>query len=260
MNNYASVLPGARVRTQEGFVGTVERLDQRSGRGATEPDRMIVRSEDGHWRYSIPLMFVTTVTQGAFHPLVQISIRADELPHYILEEVAYQDSAFANDATMAMERRGPPTDGRAPDEETVLRMPVAHEELVIHKQPIVRGKVSVHKRVEKKEQRVVLAVYHEEAIVEHIAPDEYDGLPPANPNEVIVPVIEERLVVMKQSVIREYIRVRKQLVRTEKEVRGKMRREVVEITEERDVANQDKAPILLRETPLAQGSGSSARS
>jgi uncharacterized protein (TIGR02271 family) len=259
MNNYASVLPGARVRTQEGFIGTVERLDQRSARGASEPDRMVVRSEDGHWRYSIPLMFVTTVTQGTFHPLVQISIHADELPHYISEEVPYQEGSFANDTTVVMDRNSPPTDGRAPDEETVLRMPVAHEELVIHKQPIVRGKVSVHKRVEKQEQRVVLSVYHEEAIVEHIAPEEYDGLPPANPNEVIVPVIEERLVVMKQSVIREYIRVRKQLVRTEKEVRGKMRREVVEITEERDVANQDKAPILLRETPLANGTGSGPR-
>lgn len=247
MNNFVSIIPGSRVRCQDGFIGTVERLDERRARGGSDPDRMVVRSEDGHWRYSIPLMLVTNVTQGAFHSLVQVSIRPAELAHYILEEVAPTQPDFGNAATVPTDTAVPTANGHAADEETVLSMPVAHEELIIHKQPIVRGKVRVRKRVEKQEQRVVLSVYHEEAIVEHISPEEYDGLPPANPNEVIVPVIEERLVVQKQSVIREYIRVRKQLVRTEKEVRGKMRREVVEISEERDIGNRDNAPILVSE-------------
>lgn len=246
MNNFVSVLPGSRVRCQDGFIGTVERLDDRRARGGGDPDRMIVRSEDGHWRYSIPLMFVTNVAQGAFHSIVTVSIRAAELTHYIVEELTPHGSDFDNASTVANDS-AMMTDTRAHEDDTVLRMPVAHEELVIHKQPIVRGKVRVHKRVEKHEQRVVLGVYHEEAIVEHISPDEYDGLPPANPNEVIVPVIEERLVVQKQSVIREYIRVRKKLVRTEKEVRGKMRREVVEISEVRDQVNVDSAPLLVSE-------------
>lgn len=251
MNNFVSVLPGSRVRCQDGFIGTVERLDDRRARSGGDPDRMLVRSEDGHWRYSIPLMFVTNVSQGAFHSIVQVSIRADELTHYIVEELTPpQNPEFGNAPTIA--DGGTLTDRRAAGEE-VLRMPIAHEELVIHKQPIVRGKVRVHKRVEKHEERVVLPVYHEEAIVEHISPDQYDGLPPANPNEVIVPVIEERLVVQKQSIIREYIRVRKKLVRTEKEVRGKMRREVVEVSEERDVGNLDTAPILLNEQTASDG-------
>ena len=253
MNNFVSVLPGSRVRCQDGFIGTVERLDERRARSGGNPDRMIVRSEDGHWRYSIPLMFVTNVSQGAFHSIVQVSIRADELTHYIVEELTPPHSTdFGNAPTVAMDDAAL-TDSRAHDGEEVLRMPIAHEELVIHKQPIVRGKVRVHKRVEKHEERVVLPVYHEEAIVEHISPDQYDGLPPANPNEVIVPVIEERLVVQKQSIIREYIRVRKKLVRTEKEVRGKMRTEIVEISEERDIGNLDTAPILVSEQTLSDG-------
>lgn len=251
MNNFVSVLPGSRVRCQDGFIGTVERLDDRRARSGGNPDRMLVRSEDGHWRYSVPLMFVTNVSQGAFHSIVQVSIRADELTHYIVEELTPpQNPEFGNAPTIA--DGGQLTDTRARGDE-VLRMPIAHEELVIHKQPIVRGKVRVHKRVEKHEERVVLPVYHEEAIVEHISPDQYDGLPPANPNEVIVPVIEERLVVQKQSIIREYIRVRKKLVRTEKEVRGKMRREVVEVSEERDAGNLDTAPILLNEQTASDG-------
>lgn len=251
MNNFVSVLPGSRVRCQDGFIGTVERLDDRRARSGGNPDRMLVRSEDGHWRYSVPLMFVTNVSQGAFHSIVQVSIRADELTHYIVEELTPpQNPEFGNAPTLA--DGGQLTDTRARGDE-VLRMPIAHEELVIHKQPIVRGKVRVHKRVEKHEERVVLPVYHEEAIVEHISPDQYDGLPPANPNEVIVPIIEERLVVQKQSIIREYIRVRKKLVRTEKEVRGKMRREVVEVSEERDAGNLDTAPILLNEQTASDG-------
>ena len=251
MNNFVSVLPGSRVRCQDGFIGTVERLDDRRARSGGNPDRMLVRSEDGHWRYSVPLMFVTNVSQGAFHSIVQVSIRADELTHYIVEELTPpQNPEFGNAPTLA--DGGQLTDTRARGDE-VLRMPIAHEELVIHKQPIVRGKVRVHKRVEKHEERVVLPVYHEEAIVEHISPDQYDGLPPANPNEVSVPIIEERLVVQKQSIIREYIRVRKKLVRTEKEVRGKMRREVVEVSEERDAGNLDTAPILLNEQTASDG-------
>lgn len=253
MNNFVSVLPGSRVRCQDGFIGTVERLDERRARGGDDPDRMIVRSEDSHWRYSIPLMFVTTVAQGAFHPIVQVSIRANELAHYVFEELTPRNTDLGNASTVPTDVAGHRGDGRAADEDTVLSLPVAHEELIIHKQPIVRGKVRVHKRVEKQEQRVVLSVYHEEAIVEHIAPDQYDGLPPANPNEVIIPIIEERLVVQKQSVIREYIRIRKQLVRTEKEVRGKVRREVVEISEQRDVGILDNAPILVGEQTPSDG-------
>jgi uncharacterized protein (TIGR02271 family) len=249
MNKFASVLPGSRLRCQDGFIGTVERLDERRARGSGDPDRMIVRSEDGHWRYSVPLMFITNVTQGAFHPLIQVSLRADELTHYVVEELSPTADELGNAPTIASDAASL-ADSSSPAEDTVLRLPIAHEELVIHKQPIVRGKVSVHKRVEKREQRVVLPVYHEEAIVEHISPDEYDGLQPANPNEVIIPIIEERLVVQKQSFIREYIRVSKRLVRTEKEVRGKMRREVVEVTEERDPANLDTAPILVNEQTL----------
>lgn len=254
MNNFVSVLPGSRVRCQDGFIGTVERLDDRRARAGGNPDRMIVRSEDGHWRYSIPLMFITNVSQGAFHSIVTVSIRAVELTHYTVEELTPPPLSpdFGNAPTVATDAAAL-SDNRGQGDDTVLRMPVAYEELVIHKQPIVRGKVRVRKRVEKHEQRVVLPVYHEEAIVEHISPDEYDGLPPANPNEVIVPVIEERLVVQKQSVIREYIRIRKKLVRTEKEVRGKMRKEVVEISEERDPVNGDSAPILVSEQTPTDG-------
>lgn len=256
MRNYASILPGARVRSDDGFIGTVERLDARATDAADKPDRMVVRSEDQQWRYSIPLMFVNRVMQGRFHPIVHVAVHTDELTHYILGPVDPRASSekaqpsgkgydIADQPTTVLNadslRPGQPM----PHDDTVLRMPVHEEELIVRKKPVVLGKVRVHKGVEMVEQEVGVDVYHEEAIIEHIPPEEYDGLAPQNPNEVIIPIIEERLVVQKQSVIKEYIRVRKKLVAQHKDVRGMVRREVVQISEERQTKAAPDAPPLL---------------
>src|SRR5260221_11748899 len=96
-----------------------------------------------------------------------------------------------------------------PQDDTVLRMPVHEEQLVVRKKPVVLGKIRVHKGVETVEQEVGVQLFHEEAIIEHVAPDQYDGLAPSNPNEGLIPVIEERLVVQRQSVTKANIAVRK---------------------------------------------------
>jgi uncharacterized protein (TIGR02271 family) len=236
------------------------------------PFAMIVRSEDRQWRYSIPLMFVSKVTQGAFHPIIIVKVHRDDLAHYIREEVdpatpldVRQPEPPAVDQPHAGDIADQPTtvlnagELRAgmpiPQDDTVLRMPVHEEQLLVRKQPVVLGKIRVHKGVEAVEQEVGVQLFHEEAIIEHVPPDQYDGLAPSNPNEVIIPVIEERLVVQKQSVIKEYIRVRKELVQRHEEVRGTVRREVVQISEDRQDGAGPDAPPLLRtpEAPQADG-------
>jgi len=275
MKTYTSILPGARVRSEDGFIGTVERLERHWTEGVDQPDRMIVRSEDRQWRYSIPLMFVSKVTQGAFHPIIIVKVHSDDLAHYILEEVdpatpldvrqpespavdqphAGDSADIADQPTTALNagelRAGMPI----PQDDTVLRMPVHEEQLVVRKKPVVLGKIRVHKGVETVEQEVGVQLFHEEAIIEHVAPDQYDGLAPSNPNEVIIPVIEERLVVQKQSVIREYIRVRKELVQQHEEVRGTVRREVIQISEDRQDGAGPDAPPLLRDPEAPQADG-----
>lgn len=244
MNSYASILPGARVRSPDGFIGTVERLEYHWADSSEQPDRMIVRSDDGRWRYSIPLMFINGIAQGAFHPIVELRLNPDELTHYIVEQVepqqhAHQVAPAGNGATEAASAT-PDGDAQSP----VLRVPVAVEELVVHKEPILRGKVHIHKGVETVEQHVDLPVYHEEAVIERIPAEHYDGAA-ANPNEVLIPILEERLVVRKESVVSEYIRVRKELVRDQKQVRGQVRREVVRFDEERlGDPNADSYPLL----------------
>jgi len=254
MNNYASILPGARVRSPDGFIGTVERLDYHWADSSEQPDRMIVRSDDGHWRYSIPLMFISAIMQGAFHPIVELRLNPDELTHYIVEQIEPQEHARqpAAPAGNGAARETPAAMADDDAQSPVLRMPVAVEELVVRKQPILRGKVHVHKGVETVEQQVDLPVYHEEAVIERIPAERYDDTA-ANPNEVLIPVLEERLVVRKESVVTEYIRVRKELVREQKQVRGQVRREVLRFDEERlGDPNADTYP-LLRDTSAPGG-------
>lgn len=232
MSSYASLLPGARVRGESGFIGTVERLEHHWTSDDELPDRMVVRSDDGRWRYSIPLMFITSVTQGAFHPLVQVQIRPDELTHYIIEAIPPKVArATTPPSTLASAPRAEPV---ASDEQPVLRAPVAAEEMIVRKEPVRLGKVHVHKDVETRQERMSLPMYREQAVIEHIAADQYDGMPSPNPNEVLIPVIEERLVIRKEAVIVEYLRIRKDLVREQHEVVSDLRREVVTVTEERE--------------------------
>lgn len=230
MRNFSAILPGARVRTDDGFLGTVERLEHHWAETGDQPDRMVVRSEDGRWRYSIPLMFVHSVSQGAFQPVIYIAMHPDELVHYIYE-------AIPPPARTSPSRPAAPTDTAAPapaSGDTALNVPVYEEELVVRKHPIVLGKIRVHKAVEHEERHVSLPVYHEETIIDRVPPDQFDPTQARkDPNEVYIPVVEERLVIQKQMVVKEYLRIRKQLVPEQQDVHETVRHERVQLTEER---------------------------
>lgn len=238
MSSFVSILPGARVRIDDGIIGTVERLENHAEDLSDQPDHMVVRSEEGRWRYSIPLMLVRTVSQETFHTMVYLSIGADELPHYVVESLAETQDEQAPPAM-------PGGEWSPASAEETLRIPLAAEQLTAHKQSVLLGKVHVHKGVESVKQSITVPLYHEEAVIEHIPPDQYDGSAPANPNETIIPIVEEQLVVEKRSVVKEYIRVRKNVVTEQQDVHDSVRREFVEVSEERqDGAGAGAAPLL----------------
>lgn len=235
-NSFAGVLPGARVRGEDGFIGTVERLEHHWAASDERPDRMIVRSDDGRWRYSIPVMFVSSVSQGTLYPIVVVGLGADDLIHYVAEEVPpeHLPARAAQAQARPQAQSGPREDPAAAEEAEpeVLRVPVAEEELVAHKQPVPLGMAHVHKGVETAEAQKQVPVYHEEAVIERIPADQLDPTAATNPNEVIIPVTEERLVVRREQVVTEYIRVRKALVAEPRQVLGEVRREYVTVTED----------------------------
>lgn len=223
MSSFTAILPGARVRTAEGFLGTVERLARTDVASDGQADSMVVRSDDGQWRYSLPLMLVVDVKHQTFNTLVTINLNRDQLPQYVVERIAGSERRTTTTTTQ-------PTTA---SEEPVLRVPVAEETLIVQKHPAQIGTIHIHKGVEVEERHVTVPVYHEEALIERIPADQYEGSGVDNPNETIIPIIEERLVVQKQSVIVEYVRVRKRLVEEKQEIVHALRREVVHVTEHR---------------------------
>ena len=243
MSSFVSILPGARVRADEGIIGTVERLESRAEGQSDQPDHMIVRSEDEHWRYSIPLMLVRTVSQDTFHTTVYLTIAAEDLPTYIDASL----DGVHDEQTIPALHNGEWTP--SPEAET-LRIPLAAEELTAYKQAALLGRVHLHKGVETVEQRLTVPVFHEEAVIERIPPDQYDGSAPTNPNETIIPILEEQLVVEKRSVVKEYIRVRKNVITEQRDIHDTVRREYVEASEERTDAAASASLLRIMPSPL----------
>jgi uncharacterized protein (TIGR02271 family) len=177
---------------------------------------------------------------------VQLALPSDQLVRYVAERL---------EQPVRREPAGAPAANEAPaanQDEVILRIPVAVEELVAQKRPVVRSIVHVHKGVAAVEERFTVPLYHEEAIIERIPLDHYDRNAPANPNEAIIPIVEERLVVRKESVIKEYLRVRKTLVAEQQEVYDTVRHEFVQVTERQADAGGASGGPPLRDTPPSQ--------
>ncbi len=154
-----------------------------------------------------------------------------------------RDGEITEDVTQ-MDAEARLTDAATQAEE--IRVPVAEEQLVVQKRPITLGAVHVRKWVETSEQSMSVPYYHDEVIVEHLSPDAFDPNAPADPDETIIPVMEEQVVVEKRQVVKEYLRIRKNRVEQRQDVSETVRREVVEVSEE------PAKGVSLEETPLAR--------
>jgi len=93
-----------------------------------------------------------------------------------------------------------------------VRMPVMQEQLQVDKRVVDTGGVRIHKRVHTHEEEAALALMQEDLQVERVPigkPVE-DGSAPRMREEgdtIVIPVLEERLVVSKQLVLKEELRV-----------------------------------------------------
>jgi len=247
---HTDILPGARVRTATGLIGSVERVDTPGVDGST-PGSLLVRAIDSTRRYSFPLRLVEGVgeesTQSVAHTLVRLALDPADLDRYVIQDDEGHGTVASSEAMPAV--------ASAWDRQDVgetLRVPVFAEELTVETRPVRRGTVRLHKGVETVEQRTTATLMREEVIVERIPADQYDASAPADPDETIIPVVEERLVVETRAVVVEYIRLRTRRVTEDHEVRAPVRREVVTVQELRvDGAARPDRP-LLREIAAAQ--------
>ena len=131
----------------------------------------------------------------------------------------------------------------APAEDLVI--PVVAEEILIGTEQVTRGVVRVHKHVVTEEKTVDAAVSAEEIVVERLPINELvEGDAPQVREEngiVIIPVLEEVLVVEKRLLLREEVRLSKRVTSSNAPQTVTLRHEVVDI--ERSEADESTTPI-----------------
>lgn len=115
------------------------------------------------------------------------------------------------------------------DEETI---PLAEEQLRVHKRTRETATVRVAKRVETRTETVDEPLLREEVDVERVPVDRVVETPPAIRREeglTIIPVVEERLVVHKELVLKEEIHLRRRRAVHREPRQVSLRRETVDV-------------------------------
>jgi uncharacterized protein (TIGR02271 family) len=190
---------------------------------ATEKDKakLIVEFKDGV-RVAVPEKALASQPDGTYRLLVG----ANSL--FAAGERASK-GAGAVDFAADLAGGGSSYDGG----EGEVYIPVIAEEVVIEKERVVRGAVRAHKRVETYEEVVDTPITSEEVIVERLTINTIvDDLAPNIREEngvLIIPVVEEILVVEKRLLLREEVRLSKRLTTTSVPQKITLRREVVDI-------------------------------
>jgi uncharacterized protein (TIGR02271 family) len=141
-----------------------------------------------------------------------------------------------------------------------IRVPIAEERLDVDKRPVELGEVRLHKRVDQVEQVVREPVTRTDVEIERVkANRRVEG--PVGPREegewIVVPIVEELLVVRKVLMVTEEVRIRRRPVTEVREVRETVRRERVEVEDTTGgAAGHREADAREAEPDLGRGAGS----
>ena len=124
-------------------------------------------------------------------------------------------------------------------------VPVIREEVHVGTRVIERGGVRVHKRVEEREEVVEQPVFHEEVSVERIAigrPIDEVVSSRQEGDTLIIPVLEEMLVVERRLVLKEEVRITKRRTQETERASVILREEHVELEQISSPAQIDTNP------------------
>ncbi len=202
MNN---VYEGMTVTSRQGPVGAVEAVEEDPTTGNV---RVVVQRDDGEIQILTPDMY--TITGDTLYINDSITREA-------------QTSTATGHAT-------PEVLDIAPNEERVI--PVIREEAAVRTRKVERGGVRVHKRVEEREEVFTQPVTRETVHVERIPIGQEVEVAPQvreEGNTLIIPVLEEVLVVEKRLVLKEELRITRQSTTDDEEVRAVLREEEVSL-------------------------------
>jgi uncharacterized protein (TIGR02271 family) len=116
------------------------------------------------------------------------------------------------------------------DEKIVV--PVIEEQAIISKQVVQTGKVRISKRVSQHEELIDEPLLREEVTIERVPINQYVEQTPQVRHEgdvMIIPVVQEQIVMQKRLVLVEELRVRKQIVETHQPQSVSLRKETVDV-------------------------------
>jgi uncharacterized protein (TIGR02271 family) len=203
------VRPGDAVEATDGRLGTVEEV--------------VVRPESGDLAYLV-------VRRGWTDRLLHVAAgEVDRLEKGTVRLRVTRDEAERLGAGVPQEASGGAV---ARQEGDRVGVPVLEERLGTEVRAVDLGELRVRKRVETEEARVTREVTRDELLVERVPVNRPLEAPAASRVEgdwFVVPVMEEVLVVRKQLMLKEEVRIRRQPVTEPQEVRETLRRERVEL-------------------------------
>ena len=116
--------------------------------------------------------------------------------------------------------------------EDELRVQRAEEELRVGTRERRAGSIRVRKRVRTDREHIEVPTRHEEVTVERVPVEGEASEAEIGEDEVVVPVTEEEVVVQKRPVVKEEVRIRKDVVEETEVVEEDVRREEVEVEDD----------------------------
>ena len=201
MNGHARIKPGATVETTDGRFGTVKEVLVSLKTG--ELAQLLVEHDDSL------VMVPSELIQDVVSP-TRVRLNGS------------RDDARARLAGVVS----------TPELGGQIRIPIHEERLRAEVVPADLGELRIHKSVERVPEIVTQAVERDELEIERVRLDRLIDAPVGTREEdgwLIVPIMEEVLVVTKQLVLTEEVRIRTRRVVEEQEVYEILRHERVEI-------------------------------
>jgi uncharacterized protein (TIGR02271 family) len=117
-------------------------------------------------------------------------------------------------------------------DEDELRVQRTEEELRVGTRERKAGSIRVRKRVRTDREHIEVPTRHEEVTVERVPVEGEASETQIGDEEVVVPVTEEEVIVHKRPVLKEEVRIRKDVVEETEVVEEDIRREEVEVEDE----------------------------
>jgi uncharacterized protein (TIGR02271 family) len=134
------------------------------------------------------------------------------------------------------------------DDEDELRVERSEEELRAGTREREAGRMNVRKRVRTDREQVSVPTRREEVSVERVPADEEGTGAEIGDDEVSVPVVEEEVVVDKRLVVKEEVRVRKDVVEDEEVVEEGVRKEEIDVDDQTTTRGRGRDADLDDET------------